>query len=71
MAQIVKDIGYTKRIIYGIQKKAKDRGYNLLKDIEIFLRYIKDAPRVGKPKKATLELKEEVIKTNLKNSTTQ
>jgi len=63
MAQIVKDTGYTERIIYGIQKKARDRGYNLLNDMKIFLRYVEDAPRVGRLKKATPELEEEVIKT--------
>jgi len=71
MAQIVKDTGYTERTIYGIQKKARDRGYNPSKDTKIFLRYVEDAPRVGRPKKATPELEEEVIKTISKNSTTR
>jgi transposase len=71
MAQIVKDTGYIERTIYGIQKKAKDRGYNPSKDTKILLHYVEDAPRVGRPKKATPELEEEVIKTISKNSTTR
>jgi transposase len=67
---IIKRTGFTKSTIYRIQKIAKDRGYDPSKDTTLYLTYVEDAPRVGRPKKITLEVEEEVIKTISKNSTT-
>jgi hypothetical protein len=69
--EIVCRTGYTERSIYRIQKKAIERGYDLSKDTKLFLSYVKDAPRSGRPKKVAPALEEEVIKIIFKNSTAQ
>jgi transposase len=71
MKKITADTGYTESAVYKIQKKAIDRGYDPEKDKKILLAYIKDAPRIGRPKKCTPEVEEEVIKVISKNSTTR
>jgi transposase len=62
---------FDKSTISRIKKKAISHGYDPTKDTRIFLRYIEDAPRVGRPKKATPELEEKVIQTISKNSTSR
>jgi hypothetical protein len=63
--------GYNKRTISRIQKKAKEREYKLEKDPKIPLAYVEDTPRASRPKRATPEVEQEVIKTISKNSTTR
>lgn len=56
---------------YRILKTAKERGYNPDKSKTLYLRYVEDAPRSGRPKKITPEVEEEVIKAISKNSKTR
>jgi transposase len=69
--EIIKDTNYARRSIYNILKKAKDRGYDPLKDTRIFLSYVEDAPRSGRLKKCTPEIEEKVINIISPNSTTR
>ena len=75
LQRLVKEIttvtGYDKSTIGRIKKRAKARGYIPKTNPRIILAYVDDAPRAGKPKKVTLEIEEEVIKTISKNSTTR
>jgi hypothetical protein len=70
VSKITTITGYNKSTNLRIQKKAKQQGYDLQKDPKILLAYVEDVPQAGRPKKTTPELKEEVIKTILKNLTT-
>jgi len=69
--EIKADTGLSKSTIYDLQKKALSRGYDPSKDRKILIAYVEDAPKVGRPKKCTLEVEEAVIKTISKNSTTR
>ena len=71
VSQITEKTGYDKSTISRIQKKARARGYDPSKDTKIYLHYVEDAPRAGRPKKCTPEVEEEVIKIISKNSTTR
>jgi len=59
------------RLIYRLRKVAKEQGYNLDASKKLLLTYVEDAPRIGRPKKATKEVEEMVIRTISKNSTTR
>jgi hypothetical protein len=67
VSEITPTTGYNKSTISRIQKKAKEREYKPEKDPKILLTYVEDAPRAGRPKEATPELEQEVIKTISKN----
>ena len=71
----IKDItsktGFDRKTIYRIEKRAKDRGYTLETNPRIQLAYVEDAPHTSRPKKATAEVEEEVIKAISKNSTSR
>jgi len=69
--EICPDTSYSESTIYKLLKKAKERGYDPEKDKKILLAYVEDAPRVGRPKKCTPEVEEEVIKAISKNSITR
>ena len=71
ISQIIEKTGYQKRNIYRILKTAKERGYDPSKSSILYLSYVQDAPRSGRPKKVTPEIEEEVIKAISKNSTTR
>jgi transposase len=71
IAKIIEATGYKERNIYRILKTAKERGYNPDKSKTLYLSYVEDAPRSGRPKKATPEVEEQVIKAISKNSTTR
>ena len=71
VSEIIERTGYNKSTISRIQKKAKERGYDLSRDTKIYLHYVEDAPRVRKPKKCTLEVEEMVVATISKNSATR
>ena len=53
VSQITEKTGYDKSIISRINKRARERGYDPSKDTKIYLRYIEDAPQIGRPKKCT------------------
>jgi len=63
--------GMSKSTIYDIRKKAIEQGYNPQVSTKLLLSYVEDAPRSGRPKKATEEVEDLVIKTVTKNSTTR
>jgi transposase len=71
IAEIIKRTGYQERGIYKILKKAKKRGYDPSQSTILYLSYVEDAPRTGRPKKVTSEVEEQVIKAVSKNSTTR
>jgi transcriptional regulator with XRE-family HTH domain len=60
LTQIGERTGYNKSTISRIEKKAKERGYDPEKDPIIYTRYVEDGPRMGRPKKCTLEEGEKV-----------
>jgi hypothetical protein len=71
LSEIGKKTGFTKSGILRIEKKAKERGYDPEKDLIIYIRYVEDAPRIGRPKKCTPEVEEKVVALISKNSTTR
>jgi len=68
--KIIKDTNYTRRSIYNILKKAKDCGYDSLKNTRILLSYVEDTPRSRRLKKCILEIEEKVINIISQNLTT-
>jgi transposase len=69
--EIIKTTGYSSSTIYTIRRKAIQRGYNPQIDPKIYLRYVEDAPRSGRPLKATPEVEQQVIQAISTNSTTR
>jgi transposase len=63
--------GISKTQVYALRKAAIQRGYDLVVNKKLFLAYVTDAPRSGRPKKATLEVQEQVAKVVTKNSATR
>ena len=69
--EIITATNLSERSIYRLRKVAKERGYNPDVSKKLLLAYVEDAPRIGRPKKATKEVEEMVIRTISKNSTTR
>ena len=71
ITEIIERTGYKERGIYKVLKRAKERGYDPSKSTILYLSYVEDAPRTGRPKKITPEVEEQVIHLISKNSTTR
>jgi uncharacterized protein YerC len=68
----IKEItGISAQSISRIHKTAIERGYNPEKSQKLVLAYVEDMPRSSRPLKATKEVKNKVVETILKNSTTR
>lgn len=71
VATICDITGISESAIYRLRTNAKTRGYNPQQSKRLVLAYIQDAPRSGRPIKATQEVKKSVVETISKNSTTR
>jgi hypothetical protein len=68
----IKEItGISAQSISRIHKTAIERGYDPEKSQKLVLAYVEDALRSGRPLKATEEVKNKVVETISKNSTTR
>ena len=63
--------GISKSAIYRLRSTAIARGYDPTISSKLLLAYVEDAPRSGRPKKATEEVKELIIATVSHNSSTR
>jgi transposase len=52
---IMEITGLSRSTIYDLRKKARERGYDPTVSHVILLKYVEDAPRSGRPRKATEE----------------
>lgn len=71
ITEIISITGISKPSIYSIRKTAIARGYNPQESRKLLIAYVTDAPRSGRPPKATTEVKEQVKQTITKNSTSR
>ena len=71
VATIYDITGISESAIYRLRANAKTRGYNPQESKRLVLAYVQDAPRSGRPIKATQEVKKSVVETISKNSTTR
>jgi transposase len=69
--QITEITGFSKSSIYRIKAVAKQRGYNPQVSKVLLLKYVEDAPRSGRPIKATKEVEDIVVSLVSKNSSTR
>jgi transposase len=58
---IIEITGLFRHSIYDLRKRAQQRGYNPTVSRVILMKYIEDAPRSGRPKKATEEKAAELL----------
>ena len=70
-AEIVEITDVSKSAIYRLRTTAKTRGYKPEEDKRILKEYVTDAPRLGRPAKATEDVKQQVVKIISQNSTTR
>jgi transposase len=70
-SQIVEITGVSKASIYRLRATAIARGYKPEEDKRLLIEYVEDAPKSGRPIKATEDVKAEVVKVISKNSTTR
>jgi transposase len=70
-ATITTITGISTTAIFAIRRRAISRGYDSTTSKTLLLSYVEDAPRSGRPKKATKELENEVVQVITKNSTTR
>jgi transposase len=68
---ITKITGVSKSQVYGLRQQAIARGYNPAESQKLLLAYVEDAPRSGRPIKATEEVKDKVVAIISKNSSTR
>jgi hypothetical protein len=71
MADIIKATELSQLSIYRPRTEAIKRGYNKEISPKLFLSYVQDAPRSGRPKKCTEAVADEVVKIISKTSTTR
>jgi hypothetical protein len=71
LAMITEITGISKSSITQLRRNAIARGYDITKSKKLLLAYVEDAPRSGRPIKATDEVKKKVVETVSKNSTTR
>ena len=62
VSKIVESTCYDKSTISQINKRARERGYDLSKNTKIYLCYVKDTLRVGRPKKYIPEVEKAVFR---------
>ena len=62
-SEIAKILPFSVRHIYRLRKLAIERGYNPAESRSILIQYVQDAPKAGRPLKATKEKEEEIEKT--------
>jgi transposase len=66
--EIQRLLGPSKAIIYRWCRTVITRGYNSEKPEKILLEYLVNKPRSGRPRKATVKIKEKIIKILIKSS---
>ena len=71
IAQITEITGVSKSQVYSYRRTAIQRGYNPQVDKRLLISYVEDAPRSGRPVKATEEVKKQLVEVVTKNSTTR
>ena len=71
LPEIIKQTGVSKSRLYNYRKIAIERGYDLTKDLRILLKYVENAPKLGRSVKATEEVKSQIMKLISKNFTTR
>ena len=69
--EITQITGVSQAQIYALRRTAVRRGYDHSQSLKLLLSYVEDAPRSGRPVKATEEVKQQVKEVVTRNSTTR
>ena len=59
--RIIEITGLSRRTIFNLKKRARERGYNPAQSRALKMEYVEDAPRSGRPKVTTEEKRKELL----------